>query len=121
MQLSRKDSPLPPEAATARAILQLIHSITMGQYSIGEALRHLLDKSQWTPKVLELRIKQDWEAIVGKTIARYTTSVSLNGTTLTVITEVAPLKQELLLGKDGLIARINEHLGERAVTEVVIR
>lgn len=93
----------------------------MGQYSIGDALRQLLDKSHWTPKVRELRIKQEWEAIVGKTIARYTTSVALNGSTLTIVTAIAPLKQELLLGKEGLIARINEHLGETAVSDVVIR
>ncbi len=93
----------------------------MGSYSIGEAINLLLEKSKWKPKVTELRIRNDWETIVGKTIAKYTRNLYLNGTVLTVYTDIAPLKQELLLGKEQLMAGINEHLGERAITEIVIK
>jgi predicted nucleic acid-binding Zn ribbon protein len=93
----------------------------MGSYSIGEALNLLLEKSHWKPKVLELRMREEWETIVGKTIAKYTRNVNLLGSVLTIYTDVAPLKQELLLGKEQLIARINEHFNERVVTEIVIR
>ena len=42
----------------------------MGSYSIGEALNLLLEKSRWKPKVVELRLRQEWEQITGKTIAQ---------------------------------------------------
>ena len=93
----------------------------MGSYTIGEALNLLLEKSHWKPKVTELRMKQEWEAIVGKTISKYTRSISINGKKLTIYTDVAPLKQELLLGKEQLIARINEYFGERVVEEIIIK
>jgi len=93
----------------------------MGSYSIGEAINLLLERSKWKPKVNELRIRNDWETIVGKTIAKYTRNLYLNGGTLTVYTDVAPLKQELLMAKEQLIARINEHLGEQAISEIVIK
>ena len=93
----------------------------MGSYSIGEALNLLLEKSKWKPKVLEVRLKDDWEAIVGKTIAKYTRNVNFYNGTLTIYTDVAPLKQELLLGKEQLKDQINEHLGEIAVYEIVIK
>ncbi len=94
---------------------------TMGSYSIGEALQLLLEKSQWKPKVFELRIREEWEAIVGKTIARYTRSTSLENRVLTIYTDVAALKQELQLGKDQLITKVNLYFGERVVSEIVIR
>ena len=93
----------------------------MGSYSIGEALNLLLEKSHWKPKVIELRMKEEWEAIVGKTISRYTRNISMFNKKLTIYTDVAPLKQELLLGKEQLIANINEYFGERVVEEIVIK
>ncbi len=65
----------------------------MGQYSIGEAINLLLERSRWKPKVTELRMRQEWEEIVGKTISRYTRNLMLNDTTLTIYSDVAALKQ----------------------------
>ncbi len=93
----------------------------MSQYSIGEALNLLMERSNWKPKVIALRMSQEWEAITGKTIAKYTRAVNMNNKTLTIYTDVAPLKQELQLGKEQLIVRINEYFNERVVEEIVIR
>jgi predicted nucleic acid-binding Zn ribbon protein len=93
----------------------------MGSYSIADAINLLLEKSHWKPKVIQVRMTQEWEAIVGKTIAKYTRSINLSGKKLTIYTDVAPLKQELLLGKEQLIANINEYFGERAVEEIIIK
>ena len=93
----------------------------MGQYSIGDALNQLLEKSHWKPKIHELRLKEEWEAIVDKTISKYTRDLSLYNKKLTIYTDVAPLKQELLYGRDQLIVRINEYFGERVVEEIVIK
>jgi predicted nucleic acid-binding Zn ribbon protein len=93
----------------------------MGAYSIGEALNLLLERSQWKPKVIALRMSEEWEEITGKTIAKHTRSVNLHSKTLTIHTDVAPLKQELQYGKEQLILRINEYFKERVVEEIVIK
>lgn len=93
----------------------------MGSYSIGEALNMLLDKSKWKHKVNELRMQQEWEAIVGVTIAKYTRNISLNGEVLTVYSDIAALKQELFYGKAQLIVRINEYFKERVVSDIVVK
>ena len=66
-------------------------------------------------------MRDEWETIVGKTIAKYTRNIYLNGTVLTVYTDVAPLKQELLLGKEQLKATINEHFQEQIVSDIIIK
>lgn len=93
----------------------------MGQYSIGEAIQQLMQKSGWKPKVNELRIRQEWEQIVGKTVAKYTRDVKLHNGLLTIYTDVAPLKQELTMGKQQLINNINAHLGETAISDVIVK
>jgi predicted nucleic acid-binding Zn ribbon protein len=89
--------------------------------SIGSALNLLLERSQWKPKVFELRIQQEWEQIVGKTISKYTRDLKYNNKTLTIITDIAALKQELLFGREQLIVRINEYFKERVVEQITIR
>jgi predicted nucleic acid-binding Zn ribbon protein len=93
----------------------------MGTYSIGEALNLLLEKSHWKARVHEVRLRDEWETVVGKTIAKYTRNINLYGKTLTIYTDVAALKQELLLGKEQLAGRINEYFEERVVEEIVIK
>jgi predicted nucleic acid-binding Zn ribbon protein len=93
----------------------------VGSYSIGEAIKLLLDKSKWKHKVSELRMQQEWEEIVGKTISKYTRNVVLSGETLTIYTDVAALKQELYFGKQQLIVRINEYFKERVVSDIVVK
>ena len=93
----------------------------MAQYSIGEALNQLLVKSQWKPKVTELRLREEWEQIVGKTVAKYTRNLSLNDRTLTITTDIAALKQELHFGKASLIQSINAYLGETVVTDLIVK
>lgn len=93
----------------------------MGSYSIGEALRLLMEKSKWKHKMTGIRLQQEWEAIVGKHIARYTGNIILRDTTLILYTEVAALKQELYFGKEQLKDRINEYFGETVVQEIIVK
>jgi predicted nucleic acid-binding Zn ribbon protein len=93
----------------------------MAEYSVGDALRILIERAGWGSKVNELRMRQEWEAIVGATIAKYTTNIHLNGRVLTIQSDVAPLKHELMLGKENLVKRINEYFKQTVVLDIVVR
>ncbi|NLR58002.1 uncharacterized protein DUF721 [Chitinophaga polysaccharea] len=92
-----------------------------GTTSIGDALREFMNKSRMKPRLTEVRIQENWEQIMGKTIARYTQSIQLIDGKLIVTTTVAPLKQELTYSKDKIIKLVNEMLGESIVKDVMIR
>nr|MBP9796117.1 DUF721 domain-containing protein [Chitinophagales bacterium] len=72
-------------------------------------------------KIAEVRIKELWETIMGKSIKNYTTGMHLYKGVLTVFIESAPLKQDLKFSKENIIARINEELGERMVKDIIIK
>lgn len=93
----------------------------MGEFSIGDALRQFLKQSRLKGSVQAMQIEDVWEQIMGKTIARYTSKISIHGSTLYITSSVAPLKQELLYQKEKIIQRVNEALGERVIKEVVIQ
>jgi len=92
-----------------------------GTTSIGDALREFMNKSRMKPRLMEVRVQDNWEQLMGKTIARYTQSIQLIDNKLIVTTTVAPLKQELTYSKDKIIKLVNEMLGENIVKEVMIR
>lgn len=93
----------------------------MAEYSIGDAITQLMQKSGWKPKVTEVRIKQEWEQMTSKTIAKYTRNLYYDNGILTIYTDVAALKQELNISKPILINNINDYLGETAIKDIIIK
>jgi hypothetical protein len=93
----------------------------MGQYRIGDAIKHFLNGSRIKGGIQALQIEDVWENVMGKTIARYTDKIKVINRTLFITTTVAPLKQELLYQKEKIKLRVNEALGEKVIDEVIIQ
>ena len=93
----------------------------MGQYSMAEALQQFLNESRIKGDVQAFQIKEAWESIMGKTIARYTDTIKIFGDRLIISTTVGPLKNELHFQKESIIKRVNEAMGAEVVKEVIIQ
>lgn len=93
----------------------------MSEYSIGDALQKFLDESKIRGSIQALQIEDAWEAIMGKTIARYTDDIKIINDTLFITTHVAPLKQELLFQKEKIKLRVNEALGKKVINEIIVK
>ncbi|MBM3921687.1 MAG: DUF721 domain-containing protein [Sphingomonadales bacterium] len=93
----------------------------MGLYSMGEALQAFLNESRIKGDVQAFQIKEAWESIMGKTVARYTDTIKIFGDRLIVSTSVGPLKNELRFQKESIIKRVNEAMGAEIVKEVIIQ
>ena len=93
----------------------------MAQYSLKDAIKLYLNQSRIKGSIQALQIDDVWEAVMGKTIARYTDNIKVINKTLFITTNVAPLKQELLYQKEKIKQRVNEALGEKVIEEVVIQ
>jgi hypothetical protein len=93
----------------------------MGQYSMGEALKQFLESSRVKGGIQALQIKDVWEQIMGKTVARYTEKLQIIGDKLIITTHVGPLKNELIYQKEKIKQRVNEALGQRVINEVIVQ
>jgi predicted nucleic acid-binding Zn ribbon protein len=89
--------------------------------SIGNALQKFLNSSKWNDRLMEMKIKDEWEKIMGKTIAKYTNSVTFHNQILTIYTNVAPLKQELINAQDAVIETINKYLDQEVIKKIIIK
>jgi len=93
----------------------------MGEISLKDALNKFLTTSRLKNGIRAVRIEEIWGEIMGSTIAKYTDKISISGNTLFISTNVAPLKNELMYQKDTIKDRVNEALGEKAISQVVIK
>ncbi len=93
----------------------------MGEFSIGDAIQEFLNKSRLKGDIQAMQIEAAWERIMGKTIARYTDKIHIIGDKLFITTSVAPLKHELIYQREKIRQRVNEALGQRVISEVVIK
>ena len=93
----------------------------MAELSIQEAMQEFLRKSRLKSGIQAVQIKDVWEDLMGITIAKYTNSIKIIGSTLFITSDVAPLKNELMYQKEIIIERVNEAMGEKIIKEVVIQ
>jgi len=93
----------------------------MGTYHIGDALKQVVNKSRLKNGLRAAQIEEIWEAVMGKTIAKYTQKLEIINQTLFVTTPVAALKNELHFQKDLIIQRLNENFGEKVISTIVIK
>ena len=93
----------------------------MGEFSMRDAIQEFLNKSRIKGDIQALQIEDVWEAIMGKTVAKYTDKLKIYNKTLYITTAVAPLRQELVYQKEIIRQRVNEALGAGTITDVVIQ
>lgn len=92
----------------------------MDDFSLQNALKELLDQSQWKGRFLAIHIKACWEEIAGKTVARYTEELRLEDKTLYIHTPISALKQELRSQEQNLIEKLNLHFQANVVQKIII-
>ena len=93
----------------------------MGEISLQDAMKEFLKTSRLKSGIQAFQIEQVWETIMGKTIAKYTDKIEIVGSTLFISSSVAQLKNELLYQKELIVQKVNEALGEKLISKIVIK
>ena len=83
---------------------------------LGKALR---DGGLETP-LLQKRIVDAWDVVVGPTVSRYTQQKYIRNQTLCVKIINPALRQDLSMMRTQLVKRLNEHVGSFVIAEVRI-
>ena len=86
--------------------------------SLKEAMEQLVDAYGLREKLDEQAVASLWDELAGGLEARHTVAVKLRKGTLHIKVDSAPLRQELLYMREGLLKTINERLGRPVVEQV---
>lgn len=89
--------------------------------SLAEVLREYIDSMHMSRRLKESRIERHWEELLGKNAASLTRRVYIKNGVLYAYLNSSVLRNEILMMRETLIARINELAGEEIVTKIVLR
>lgn len=86
--------------------------------TIDEILqRFLRDEGLETP-LLQKRLIDSWETVVGETVAQYTTEKFIKNQTLFVKITNSALRQDLGMMRSQLVKRLNETVSSLIITDI---
>jgi hypothetical protein len=90
-------------------------------HRLSEILENLVETPKIQSGFYKVSIEEAWSSLMGKTIVSYTDSIQFNKTVLVIKLSSAPLRHELSMGKEKLIKMLNEKVGKRIITDLIIR
>jgi predicted nucleic acid-binding Zn ribbon protein len=88
---------------------------------LKEALSGFLKAYHLEEKYHQTYLMAHWESIMGTTIAKRTSNLSMQGKTLFITLESSALRHELSLAKTKLIEKLNTFTEEPLVDDIVFK
>ena len=89
------------------------------EQTLKEVVRELLNAYRWRGKILEIRLMNSWENVVGKMISKHTIKLNIRKKTLFVKLDSSALKNELSFSKERIIKSLNDEVGEVVIDKIV--
>ncbi|WP_421941213.1 DUF721 domain-containing protein [Pedobacter sp.] len=87
--------------------------------TLKDAIGKMLDVYRLRRKFDETSIVAVWPEIMGTAIANRTTQIYIRDRKLFIRIESSVIKNELVMVRQGIIQKLNEHAGAEVITEIV--
>ena len=86
----------------------------------GVILQYLREFGLETP-LNEHRLLQAWDKVLGPAVSRYTKELRIYNQVLFVTITSAALRNELMMRRTELVARLNAEAGAQVITQIVLK
>lgn len=87
--------------------------------SIGDLVRQYLRQEGLETPLNEVRMVEAWAEVMGQAVARYTGDVFVKNQVLYVRMKSPALKANLMMGREGLVRRLNDYVGAQVIVKIV--
>ncbi len=88
---------------------------------IGNLIRSYLRQEGLESPLNEYRLVHSWKEVTGAFIASYTRDLYIRNQVLYVHLTSAVLRQELMMGRERLVNKLNQYVGAQVITSIVFR
>jgi len=88
--------------------------------SIQDLMKSFIKENNLTKGMQKIKVKEIWTTMMGPGVAAHTTSVRLQNKTLIIQLSSSVLREELSYGKEKIIVMLNEELGEKLITKLLL-
>ena len=89
--------------------------------SLGSAIREYLKEEKIDGKIAEIEAVNSWESIIGKQIARATSSIYIKEGTLYIHLKSSIVRNELMMMRNDIMQAMNQRVGSRVVKAIILR
>lgn len=89
--------------------------------SISDALKSFIEVNKLQNGLDKVNVRDAWKNVMGPGVNNYTTDVILKNSTLYVALSSSVLREELMYGKEKIIAILNEELRRDIITNIVLK
>ena len=86
----------------------------------GVILQYLREIGLETP-LNEHRLIQAWDKVLGPAVSKYTRELRIYNQVLFVTVTSAALRNELMMRRSELVARLNAEAGAQVITQIVLK
>ena len=86
---------------------------------IGELVNQFLREEGLETPYNEFRMEKAWGEVMGQGIVRYTGRVFVKSQALYVELRSSVIRQELMLGRQQFVARLNNYVGAQVIQKIV--
>jgi len=86
----------------------------------GVILQYLREMGLETP-LNEHRLIRAWDTVLGPSVSKYTKEIRIYNQVLFVTVSSAALRNELMMRRTELVARLNKEAGAQVITQIVLR
>ncbi len=89
-------------------------------HSIQDLMKDVIKENKLTKGMHQLTVKDAWAKLMGQGVVSYTNKVELNGKTLFVSLKSSVLREELSYGKEKIIKMMNDEIGEKLISKLIL-
>lgn len=88
---------------------------------LGDAISQIFKEEKLDEKYSIFAIRNGWESIVGKTVAKHTTQINYAQGILFVSIASPIIRNETAYVKESIIEKVNKFVGKRLIKELVLK
>jgi len=89
--------------------------------SLGSAIHDYLKEEKFDAKIAEIEAVNLWESIIGRQIARATSSIYIKDGILYVQLKSSIVRNELFMMRNEIMQAMNQRIGRRVVKAVILK
>ncbi len=88
---------------------------------LGDAISQIFKEEKLDEKYSIFAIRNGWEGIVGKTVAKHTTQINYLNGLLYVSIDSPVVRNELSYVKEEIMQKVNKFVGKRLIKELILK
>lgn len=89
-------------------------------FSVKDLMKSFIRENNLSKGMQKMKIEESWEKLMGQGVASYTQSVQLQNKTLIIKLTSSVLREELSYGKEKIIKMLNEEMGDKVVSKLLL-